>query len=187
MTCTPSGALRATVKSTESSQLTELADTDPADWNMQQAGAGLATDAPGKEAALLAGEPAKPKVTKETLYSTAKVHSIFNGNGHLGKHFYRFQNVRLTKKSLTFYMKPGGSGGCAVRHSGRTPAAFTPSTTHRGWMVVITLGFWAPFSLFCWLRLVPFCAAIDALALLRRHEAPQRALGGHGERQRIHA
>lgn len=112
MTRTPSGALRATVKSTESSQLTELADTDPADWNMQQAGAGLATDAPGKEAALLAGEPAKPKVTKETLYSTAKVHSIFNGNGHLGKHFYRFQNVRLTKKSLTFYMKPGGSGPC---------------------------------------------------------------------------
>ena len=136
VTRTPSGVLTATVKSAERSEVTELADTDPADWNLQQAGAGLALDAPGKEAALLAEEPAKPKVTKETLYSTAKVHSIFNGNGHLGKHYYRFQNVRLTKKSLTFYMKPGErrwSGLCG------SSSNFWDTTYHTGRGLLATL------------------------------------------------
>jgi hypothetical protein len=50
-------------------------------------------------------------------YSSATIYAVRNGNGNFAKFYYRFANVRLTKKALYFYMPPGGC--CAAVPAGR--------------------------------------------------------------------
>jgi hypothetical protein len=41
-------------------------------------------------------------------YSSCTIYAVRNGSGQLAKFYYKFRNVRLTRKGLYFYMPPGG-------------------------------------------------------------------------------
>jgi hypothetical protein len=41
------------------------------------------------------------------VYSSCTIFAVRNGSGALAKYYYRFANVRLTRKTLYFFMPPG--------------------------------------------------------------------------------
>ena len=41
------------------------------------------------------------------VYSSCTIYAVRNGSGQLAKYYYKFANVRLTRKTLYFFMPPG--------------------------------------------------------------------------------
>ncbi len=53
--------------------------------------------------------PPPPPYDPNRIYSSATIYAVRNGNGAFSKFYYKFKNVRLTKKFLYFHMPPGES------------------------------------------------------------------------------
>ena len=70
---------------------------------------------PGK----LRCRPPRPTLTRPLPCLRVAPPQVRNGNGNFTKFYYKFRNVRLTRKGLYFYMPPGGSG--APRRGGPGP------------------------------------------------------------------
>lgn len=51
--------------------------------------------------------PPPPPYDPNRIYSSATIYAVRNGNGGFAKFYYKFKNVRLTKKFLYFHMPPG--------------------------------------------------------------------------------
>ncbi|KAL4441531.1 hypothetical protein ABPG77_002035 [Micractinium sp. CCAP 211/92] len=51
--------------------------------------------------------PPPPPYDPNRIYSSATIYAVRNGNGAFSKFYYKFKNVRLTKKFLYFHMPPG--------------------------------------------------------------------------------
>lgn len=90
----------------------ELSDTELHDWELPKGGAGAAL---GQQLELVTtagagsgGAAGGGTADAGRLYSSAAIYVVRNGNGQLAKFYYKFKNVRLTKKFLYFHMPPGG-------------------------------------------------------------------------------
>ena len=116
--------------------LVELSDTEASDWTMPPkltphspavvVEGGVGSDGGDGDGTLvrvgtLGGGGADPSSSSTSpgqqqqqqqlaggqVYSSATVYAVRNGNGAFAKFYYKFHNVKLTRKALYFYMPPG--------------------------------------------------------------------------------
>ena len=129
----------------------ELSDTDPRDWlppkGTTAAGSSGSTQQQQMEPVVTIGgggsnpttgtgtgtgsttggstqQQQEQQEAEARRYSSATIYAVRNGNGNFAKFYYRFANVRLTKKALYFYMPPGGCCATVGLLAGETPSCW---------------------------------------------------------------